>query len=183
MWKFFIEIWCIVISGSLNIWFSSTSFWKSKIGWPQEPLTEKVLKFNLIFHDSTPKNFFSKHKNKAEFKNLDDSESIFFSALLFISKSWYFYWFQCQCSRWLCYLLGNGFDFFYLICNTMYLSDYQSLNHQWQFSVHCEHALLFNPTKMELTVWQIKFLSQIHTICFAFLTQKNIDRQHFDPHT
>jgi hypothetical protein len=28
----------------------------------------------MIFHDSTPKNFFSKHKNKAEFKCLDDSE-------------------------------------------------------------------------------------------------------------
>jgi hypothetical protein len=29
----------------------------------------------LIFHDSTPKKyFFSKHQNKAEFRNLDDSE-------------------------------------------------------------------------------------------------------------
>ena len=49
-------------------------FQKSGIGWPQQPLTEKVLKFNLIFHDSTPKNIFSKHQNKAEFKNLDDYE-------------------------------------------------------------------------------------------------------------
>ena len=47
---------------------------KGNIGWPQQPLTEKVLKFNLIFHDSTPKKYFSKHQNKAEFKNLDDSE-------------------------------------------------------------------------------------------------------------
>ena len=30
----------------------------------------------MIFHDSTQKNFFSKHKNKAEFKCLDDSEVI-----------------------------------------------------------------------------------------------------------
>ena len=28
----------------------------------------------MIFHDSTQKRFFSKHKNKAEFKCLDDSE-------------------------------------------------------------------------------------------------------------
>jgi hypothetical protein len=28
----------------------------------------------MIFHDSTQKNFFSKHINKAEFKCLDDSE-------------------------------------------------------------------------------------------------------------
>ena len=102
--------------------------------------------------------FISEHY---EFVGLPNSEPIFFSALLFISKSWYFYWFQCQCSRWLCYLLGSGFDFFYLICNTMYLSDYQSVNHQWQFWVHWERALLFDPTKMELTMWQINFLSYI----------------------
>jgi hypothetical protein len=28
----------------------------------------------MIFHDSTKKLFFPKHQNKAEFKNLDDSE-------------------------------------------------------------------------------------------------------------
>ena len=49
-------------------------FKKKYIGWPQQPPTEKVLKFNKIFHDHTQKNFFSKHKNKAEFKCLDDSE-------------------------------------------------------------------------------------------------------------
>ena len=52
----------------------TTSFQKSKIDWPQQPPTEKLPKFNIIFHDSTPKNFFSKHKNKAECKCLDDSE-------------------------------------------------------------------------------------------------------------
>ena len=70
----FIELWCLVASGGLEICVSSTSFQKNDIGWPQQPPTEKVLKFNMIFHDSTPKNFFSKHKNKAEFKCLDDSE-------------------------------------------------------------------------------------------------------------
>ena len=44
---------------------------------PQQPLTEKVQKFNMIFHDSTQNDFFSKHKNKAEFKCLDDSVVVF----------------------------------------------------------------------------------------------------------
>ena len=61
-------------SGGLEICVSSTSFQKNYIGWPQQPQTERVLKFNMIFHDSTPKNFFSKHKNKTEFKCMDDFE-------------------------------------------------------------------------------------------------------------
>ncbi len=51
-----------------------TSFHKSNIGWPQQPLTEKVLKFNMIFQNSTPQKIYLKHKNKAEFKCLDDSK-------------------------------------------------------------------------------------------------------------
>ena len=58
----------------LTICVSSTSFQKNNIGWPQQPLTEKVLNFNMIFHDPTKKLIFSKHQNKAEFKNLDDTE-------------------------------------------------------------------------------------------------------------
>ena len=54
--------------------FHQPVFKKIYIGWPQQPPTEKVIKFNLIFHDSNQKNFFSKHKNEAEFKCLDDSE-------------------------------------------------------------------------------------------------------------
>ena len=61
-------------SGGADICVSSTSFQKNDIDWPQQPLTEKVLKCNMRFHDSTQKIFFSKHKNKAEFKCLDDSE-------------------------------------------------------------------------------------------------------------
>ena len=38
----------------------TTSFQKSSIEWPQQPQTEKIPKFNVIFH-STPKTFFSKH--------------------------------------------------------------------------------------------------------------------------
>ena len=45
-------------SRGLPICVSSTSFEKSSIGWPQQPLTEKLLKFNLIFHDSTPQKIF-----------------------------------------------------------------------------------------------------------------------------
>ena len=69
-----IRLWCLVASGGLHICVSSTSFKKHVTSWPQQPLTEKVRKFNMIFHDSTQNNFFSKHKNKAEFKCLDDSE-------------------------------------------------------------------------------------------------------------
>ena len=60
--------------GGYDIWFLSTSFQKSNKGWPQQPQTEKVLKFKMIFHYSTQKIIFSKHQNIAEFKNLDDSE-------------------------------------------------------------------------------------------------------------
>ena len=50
----FIELWCLAGSGGLDIWVSSTNFQKSNIGWPQQPLTERVLKFSMIFPDSTP---------------------------------------------------------------------------------------------------------------------------------
>ena len=43
-----------------DILIFATSFQKSNIGWPQQPQTEKVLKSNLILHDST-KDFFSKN--------------------------------------------------------------------------------------------------------------------------
>ena len=61
-------------SGGLYFCVSSISYQKNDIPWPQQPLTEKVLKFNMIFHDPTPNFCFSKHKNKAEFKCLDDFE-------------------------------------------------------------------------------------------------------------
>ena len=64
----------LVASEGLHFCVSSTSFQKNDIGWPQQPPTEKVLKFNMIFHDSTQKNYFSKHKRKAEFKCLEESE-------------------------------------------------------------------------------------------------------------
>ena len=70
----FIRLWCLVASGGLHICVSSTSFQKNDISWPQQPPTEKVLKFKMIFQGSMQIFFFSKHQNKAEFKNRDDSE-------------------------------------------------------------------------------------------------------------
>ena len=70
----FVEVWCLVASGGYKFWVSWINFQKSNISWPQQPLTGKALKFNLIFHDSTKINFVSKHQNKAEFENLVNSE-------------------------------------------------------------------------------------------------------------
>ena len=53
---------------------TTTIFQKNNISWPQQPPTKKWLNFNMIFHDSTKEKSFSKHQNKVEFKNLDDSE-------------------------------------------------------------------------------------------------------------
>ena len=61
-------------SGGLEILVSSTHFQKSNIDWPQQPPTERVLKFHMIFHDSTKTKLFSKYQSKAKFKNLDDTK-------------------------------------------------------------------------------------------------------------
>ena len=54
------------------------------ITWPQQPPAEKMLKFNISFHDSVKKIFFfqnTKISDKSpqiiDFKNLDDSVVIF----------------------------------------------------------------------------------------------------------
>ena len=70
----FIDLWYLVALGGLGICVSSNSCQKNDMGWPQQPPTEKMLKFNMIFQDSTPKHFFSKHRNEAEFKCLNNSE-------------------------------------------------------------------------------------------------------------
>ena len=51
----FDELWCLGGSGGFNFCVLSTSFQKSNIGWPRQPPAEKLLKFNLIFLDSTEK--------------------------------------------------------------------------------------------------------------------------------
>ena len=48
----------------LEIWVLSTSFEKSNTGWPQQPLTERVLKFDMNFYDSTKTFFFQNIKVK-----------------------------------------------------------------------------------------------------------------------
>ena len=64
----------MVASGGFKFCVSSTSFQKHDIDWPQQPLTEKVLNFNMYFMILPPKNVCLKHKNKPEFKCVDDSE-------------------------------------------------------------------------------------------------------------
>ena len=51
------DLWCLVASGGLDICVSSTSFQKSNIGWPQQPLTERASNSNekLDFWWSIPK--------------------------------------------------------------------------------------------------------------------------------
>ena len=58
----------------VGIWVSSTSFIKSKIGWPQQPPIKKGGKFQYDISWIYQITMFSKHPNKAEFKNLKDSK-------------------------------------------------------------------------------------------------------------
>ena len=58
----FNELWFLGALGGYDFCVSLTSLQKSNIGWPQQPPTEKLLKFNLIFHDSTKKLFFKASK-------------------------------------------------------------------------------------------------------------------------
>ena len=53
----FDELWSLVASGGLDFCISSISCQKSNLGWPHQPPTEKVLKFNISFHDSVKKVF------------------------------------------------------------------------------------------------------------------------------
>ena len=60
--KNFGNLWCLGASGGLEFCVLLVSFKKSNIDWPQQPPTEKLLKFNMIFHDSTKTLSFSKHQ-------------------------------------------------------------------------------------------------------------------------
>ena len=76
----FIELLSIAGSGGSEIWVSSTSILKSDKGWPQQPLTEKVLKFNMTFHDSNKQKSFQNIKiklNSRTWMTLYTSELIF----------------------------------------------------------------------------------------------------------
>ena len=67
-------------SGVVDIWVSSTSFQKSNISWPQQPLTKNVVNFNMIFHESTKSIFFQNIKiklNSRTWMTLKSSVEIF----------------------------------------------------------------------------------------------------------
>ena len=55
-----VRLLCLVALGGVGICVSYSSFNKSNIGWPQQPQTEKVLKFEMVFCDSRPKFCFFK---------------------------------------------------------------------------------------------------------------------------
>ena len=65
--KFF-KLGCLVDSRGLDIWVSFICFQKSNISWPQQPPTEKVLKFNMTFHDSTKTFCFQNIKIKLNWR-------------------------------------------------------------------------------------------------------------------
>ena len=48
-----------------TIWVSSKKFQKSNIGWPLQPPTEKILKFNMEFYVTIKTFLFTKHQNEA----------------------------------------------------------------------------------------------------------------------
>ena len=60
--KFLVKMIVSVNFWGIGIKVSSISFLKSSIGWPQQLLTEKVLKFNMSFQDSVKKFFFQNFK-------------------------------------------------------------------------------------------------------------------------
>ena len=60
----FVELWWLVTSGGYKFCVSWISFQKSNISWSKQPPTGKVLKFNMIFHDSTNRLFFQNIKIK-----------------------------------------------------------------------------------------------------------------------
>ena len=70
----FLELCCLVGLGGLLLWVSLINFQKSNSSWPQQPTTEKVLKF----HDSTPKSIVFKIKlNLITWMTLKSSVVIF----------------------------------------------------------------------------------------------------------
>ena len=77
-------------SGGKKICVSSTSFQKNYIGWPQQPLTEKVLKFKMIFQGSMQIFFFSKHQKKLNSRTgmTQKSSEVIFQALEPLQPQW-----------------------------------------------------------------------------------------------
>ena len=55
--------WWLACSPIFSIWVSSKKNQKSDIGWPRQPPTENMLRFNMIFNDNVKTFFFSKQQN------------------------------------------------------------------------------------------------------------------------
>ena len=55
--------WWLACFPIISIWVSSKKIQKGNIGWPQQPPTENMLRFNIIFNDNVKTFFFSKHQN------------------------------------------------------------------------------------------------------------------------
>ena len=74
----------------MGIWVSSTSFLKSNISWPQQPLTKKVTNFNMIFHESTKSFFFQNIKIKLNSKTWMTLKSsvVIFKTLESLQPQW-----------------------------------------------------------------------------------------------
>ena len=86
----FIRLWCLVASGGLHICVSLNSFQKNDMSWPQQPLTEKVQKFNMIFHDSSQNIFFQNIKIKLNSNAwmILKSSVVVFQALKLLQPQW-----------------------------------------------------------------------------------------------
>ena len=70
----FVELWWLVASGVLGIWVSFTSLQKKWHRLASTASDKEGGKFQYDISWIYQINIFSKHQNKAEFKNLDDSK-------------------------------------------------------------------------------------------------------------
>ena len=77
-------------SGGLDICVLSTSFQKSNISWTQQPLTERVLKFIIIFSDYTPFFFLQNIKGRLNLRTWMTLKSsvMIFQALSPLQPQW-----------------------------------------------------------------------------------------------
>ena len=98
----FLKFGCLVASGGVDIWVSSICFQKSNIDRPQQPLAEKVLKFNMIFYDSTQKKTFPQNKKiklnsnvlSSVFSGLKTSAASMTPTTSFHQKIYWSWWFD-----------------------------------------------------------------------------------------
>ena len=97
-----IRLWCLGASGGLHICVLSTSFQKSNIGWTQQPLTERVLKFIIMFSDYTPFFFLQNIKGRLNLRTWMTLKSsvMIFQALSPLQPQWPLWPQQSQWPQW-----------------------------------------------------------------------------------